>query len=147
MTVTAHLRDQRGRLLPGQPPINPSGRPPVAEAVRKEVNAILQGAVPVAARRLAELVDHRDPRIALAASDIIMNRVFGKPLAQVEAKIETTNVQQAHLQILLELQARRDRNSGDYKDEETRLQRDDRTICAAPTKSLVDTAPAPIEKP
>lgn len=103
------LRNEKGHLLPGQAPLNPSGRPPVDPQLRAETHAVLTAATPKAARRLVELMDHRDARIALTAAETVLSRVYGKPLQQVDAKVETTNVQQAHLQILLELAGKRER--------------------------------------
>lgn len=83
---------------------NPAGRPPIPS----EVLETLKAASPKAARRLAELVDNPDPSIALKAIDMLQNRIYGRPAQTLDAKIETTNVQQAHLQVLLQLQEKRD---------------------------------------
>ena len=39
---------------------------------------------------------------------MIHNRLLGKPTQQVDANVTTTNVQQAHLQVLIELQQKRE---------------------------------------
>lgn len=133
-----HLRNEHGHLLPGQRSINPSGRPPIDPAIKAETNAILHAATPKAARRLAQLVDSSDERIAAMASEMILARVFGKPVQQLDAKIETTNVQQAHLAILMELQHRRD--PGD----EARPSREAETVEAIDVTPAPAPAPAPI---
>ena len=83
---------------------NPAGRPPIPP----EVLEILKAKSPAAARRLAELVDSPEPAVALKAIDMLQNRIYGRPAQTLDAKIETTNVQQAHLQVLLELQQKRE---------------------------------------
>ena len=83
---------------------NPSGRPKMDPEVRR----ILEAATPDAARRLAELVKSPDEKVSLAAIDQVFNRIYGRPTQQVDATVTTTNVQQAHLQILVELQQRRE---------------------------------------
>lgn len=99
----------KGTLPAGMRPWQPgqSGNPGGRPALDPEVREILQAATAPAAKRLAELVQHRDARVALQAIDMIHNRIYGRPVQAVDAKVETTNVQQAHLQILLELQAKR----------------------------------------
>lgn len=90
-------------IRPGEV-LNPGGRP----KMDPEVKRILEAATPDAARRLVELLQSKDEKVSLAAIDQIFNRVYGRPVQQVDAEVRTTNVQQAHLQILLELQAKRD---------------------------------------
>jgi hypothetical protein len=74
-----------------------------------EVVEALQAGSEVAAKRLVELCASNDERVALAASEALLSRLYGKPTQQVDANVTTTNVQQAHLQILLDLQAKRER--------------------------------------
>ena len=83
---------------------NPSGRRPMPP----EVVEALQAGSEVAAKRLVELCASNDERVALAASEALLSRLYGKPTQQVDAQVTTTNVQQAHLQILLDLQAKRE---------------------------------------
>lgn len=110
---TSPQRNETGRFLPGTPSPNPSGRPAVDPKVKRETHEVLAAATPKAARRLVELMDSPDERIALTASQLVLDRVYGKPVQQVDAKVETTNVQQAHLQILLELQGKFGRQAPD----------------------------------
>lgn len=90
-------------IKPGEV-LNPSGRPKMDPEVRR----ILEAATPDAARRLAQLVNSPDEKVSLAAIDQVFNRIYGRPVQQVDAEVRTTSVQQAHLQILLELQAKHD---------------------------------------
>lgn len=91
------------RWQPGQSG-NPAGRRPMPP----EVVEALQAGSETAAKRLVELCSSTDPRIALMASEALLSRLYGKPTQQVDAQVTTTNVQQAHLQILLDLQAKRE---------------------------------------
>jgi hypothetical protein len=83
---------------------NPAGRRPMPP----EVIEALQAGSEAAAKRLVELCASNDERIALAASEALLSRLYGRPTQQVDAQVTTTNVQQAHLQILLDLQAKRE---------------------------------------
>lgn len=82
---------------------NPGGRPAMAPEVREA----LEGASERAAQRLVELVDSDDPRVALMASNAILDRLYGKPAQTVDAKVQTTDVGAMHLQILQEIAERR----------------------------------------
>jgi hypothetical protein len=59
---------------------NPSGRP----KKNQEVDRILKAAEPEAARKLVELKDSSDEKIALAAVREILDRTHGKPAARAE---------------------------------------------------------------
>ena len=98
-------RDRYGRLLPGTATPNPGGRPRVPD----ELRAIFEAASPEAARRLAELVHDEDPRVALVASNAILDRVLGRPAQQINADIKTGSISDAHLAALKDIQERRDR--------------------------------------
>lgn len=101
------LRNERGQLLPGQTSINPSGRPPIPPEVRREAHLILAAATPRAAQRLVELLEDHDPRIALTAASTLLDRVLGRATTPIEKNVTVTNVQQAHLAALIEIQHRR----------------------------------------
>ena len=98
-------RDRYGRLLPGTATPNPGGRPRVPD----ELRAIFEAASPEAARKLAELVHDEDPRVALVASNSILDRVLGRPAQQINADIKTGSISDAHLAALKDIQERRDR--------------------------------------
>ena len=82
---------------------NQGGRPVLAP----EVKEALQAASERAARRLVELVDSKDPRVALMASNAVLDRLYGKPAQTVDAKVQTTDVGAMHLQILQDIAERR----------------------------------------
>jgi hypothetical protein len=75
-------REENGRFLPGFTP-NPSGRPKGAGAIRELARQYL----PAALAKIGALIESNDPRVALAASQEILNRVFGKPVQSVEADV------------------------------------------------------------
>lgn len=58
---------------------NPTGRPKVV----KEVQELARKAAPKAWKRILELVDSGEPKVALAASQEVLNRAYGKPAQAV----------------------------------------------------------------
>jgi hypothetical protein len=102
MDIIQPDRAIRGRFAKGVSG-NPGGRP----AMAPEVKEALEGASVRAAQRLVELVDSEDPRVALLASNAILDRLCGKPAQTVDAKVETTSIQEAHLRALQEINERR----------------------------------------
>lgn len=91
------------RWKPGQSG-NPSGRRPMPPEIVKT----LELGSKAAAERLVALTQDPDGRVALTAIDMLQNRLYGRAQQQADVNVTTTNVQQAHLQILVELQAKRD---------------------------------------
>jgi hypothetical protein len=67
---------------------NPSGRPKGVGEIRE----LARQYVPAALAKIAGLINSEDEKVALAASQEILNRVFGRPLQAVEAKTETWNM-------------------------------------------------------
>lgn len=105
--MTAVQRNERGHILPGQRSLNPSGKPPTPPEIRDEVQRILSAGTPDAARKLVELTQDSDPKVAMAASALVLDRVFGRPTVSVDANVKTSSIQQAHLSVLLDLANRR----------------------------------------
>lgn len=83
---------------------NPGGRPQMSP----EVKAALAGAALPAIQKQIELMSCGDVRVELMASQALLDRFYGKAVQAVDAQVTTTNVQQAHLQVLVELQQKRD---------------------------------------
>ncbi|MBR0033429.1 MAG: hypothetical protein IJP60_00215 [Bacilli bacterium] len=78
-------RTAKGRpFLPGQSG-NPTGRP----RADPEVKEILKAAAPDAARKLVELLNSKNEKIAFQAAQEILNRTQGKP--ETMQKIEFSN--------------------------------------------------------
>jgi hypothetical protein len=71
-----------GKFEPGQSG-NPGGR-----VKSKELRDLLRNNVGAAARRLIELVDHKNPRVALLAVQTLFDRVYGKAMQASELIIE-----------------------------------------------------------
>jgi len=57
---------------------NPGGRPRVSEKVRELASA----SAPRAFERLVELMESEDQRVAMAASNAVLDRAYGKPSAE-----------------------------------------------------------------
>lgn len=75
MTITAKVqRTTNGRWKKGASP-NPAGRKKQPDEIR---DLFLDGS-PKAARRIIELIDDPDGRIALQASSLVLDRAYGKP--------------------------------------------------------------------
>ena len=55
-----------------------------------------------------ELLSCGDPRLEYVVSQALLDRFSGKALQATDVNVTTTNVQQAHLQVLVELQQKRD---------------------------------------
>jgi hypothetical protein len=54
----------------------------------RDLRELLRGYVPAAAKRLGELLDHKNPRVALLAIQTLYDRVYGRPLQASEVTIE-----------------------------------------------------------
>ena len=96
---------------------NPNGRRPMPPEV---IEALQLGSLP-AAQRLVALTQDPDGRVALTAIDMLQNRLYGRAQQQADVNVTTTNVQQAHLQVLVELQQRRDQAMKTIEAEEATL--------------------------
>ncbi len=77
---------------------NPSGRPKLPEGslTRREAAEMFARLAPRALDRLQELLESDDERIAMRASEIIVERHLGKvaetqPVAQDEGKVDTVD--------------------------------------------------------
>lgn len=81
---------------------NPGGKRPMPPGV---IEALTAGSE-AAAKRLAELVYSDNEKVALMASETLLSRLYGKPVAQVDATV-TSSVAVMHLEALAEIQARR----------------------------------------
>jgi hypothetical protein len=89
-------RNEQGHFLPGFTSPNPSGRPKGAGAIRE----LAREYVPAALAKIGALVASPDPRVALAASQEILNRVFGKPLQSIDSEVRKLDIGQLYLAAL-----------------------------------------------
>jgi hypothetical protein len=85
---------------------NPSGRREIPPAIKAKIDEGAEESIPIVIDIMKNV--KMDPRVRLAAAEMLQSRSWGKPTQAVEANVTTTNVQQAHLQVLVELQHRRD---------------------------------------
>lgn len=83
---------------------NPSGRP----AMPADVRAVLEGGSLAAVQAQVALLSSPDQRLVFLASQAILDRLYGKASQQVDKSVTVTTVQQQHLNILMDLQTRRD---------------------------------------
>ena len=83
---------------------NPGGRP----AMPADVRAVLEGGSLAAVQAQVALLSSPDQRLVFLASQAILDRLYGKASQQVDKSVTVTTVQQQHLNILMDLQTRRD---------------------------------------
>jgi hypothetical protein len=86
------LRQENGHFVPGIS-ANPSGRPKGAGAIREMARAYL----PAALAKIGTLIEDPDPRVALAASQEILNRVFGKPVQSIDSEVKKFDMNALYL--------------------------------------------------
>jgi hypothetical protein len=79
---TLPKRRPNGTVLPGSA-LNPSGRPRIVQ----EIQTLARSAAPAAFERVVALMGSDDERIALAASQEILNRAYGKPVMSVQSDV------------------------------------------------------------
>jgi hypothetical protein len=84
----------KGVLHPFQP--GQSGNPSGKGGLYHEAQRICREASPQAARRMVELMNSDDPRVALLAADKVLERAWGKPKEVAdEATIDPAAAEQA----------------------------------------------------
>jgi hypothetical protein len=86
-------RDANGRFLPGFT-ANPIGRPRVVD----EIKQLARQHAPAAFQRICELVESKDERIALAASQAILDRAYGRPVQAVQSEVTKLDMNQLFLE-------------------------------------------------
>jgi hypothetical protein len=94
-------RDRAGRFAPGASG-NPGGRTPIPAHIREALEYHTEKAVAV----LAELLSSDDERVRCMAANSLLDRCFGKPVAQLDAKVQDSTSAAAHLAALLEVRRR-----------------------------------------
>lgn len=94
-------RDRAGRFTPGASG-NPGGRTPIPAHIREALESHTEKAVAV----LAELLSSDDDRVRCMAANSLLDRCFGKPVAQLDAKVQGNTSAEAHLAALLEINRR-----------------------------------------
>lgn len=79
---TLPKRRPNGTIMPGNA-LNPTGRPRIV----REIQTLARSAAPDAFAKVVALSNSKDERVALAASQEILNRAFGKPLTSVQSDV------------------------------------------------------------
>jgi hypothetical protein len=82
-------RDKLGRILPGQPAMNPKGRRPHSHRARTLARKYTKQAVETLAREMATSTRSAD---RIAAASELLNRGWGRPAQQVHAEVEAKSV-------------------------------------------------------
>jgi len=95
------LRDERGRLLPGQRSLNRSGVAPRQARMLRD----LQSLTPKAIKTLERLMDDPNPSAALGAAKEVLDRNLGKVRQNVSVDVTSTSV--LHLEALQLLSERK----------------------------------------
>src|SRR5690242_9862071 len=85
-----------------------SGNPSGHSGLYGETVRLARQAAPAAMRRLIELIDDPDPRVATVASNAVLDRAFGKSkemkeeeAEQCETEVELSKLSPEHKQLLL----------------------------------------------
>lgn len=79
-------RDKLGRILPGQPAMNPKGRRPLSHRARTLARKYTKQAVETLAREMTTATRSAD---RIAAASELLNRGWGRPTQQMRAEIES----------------------------------------------------------
>ena len=82
-------RDKLGRILPGQPAMNPKGRRPHSHRARTLARKYTKQAVETLAREMTTATRSAD---RIAAASELLNRGWGRPAQQMRAEVESKSV-------------------------------------------------------
>lgn len=88
--MKAMRRDERGKIIAS------TGHDPL----KAKILSMLDGMSVRALKRMGELVESEDERVALAASIQLVDRRFGKPKQETEIKVESVDLTALHLEAL-----------------------------------------------
>lgn len=113
-------RDTKGRLLPGQRSINPKGRPPIIRDLKEAAKAHTRQALNTL---VSVMNDSQAPQASrITAAVALLDRGWGKPQQNIEAKIEATDMAKTAATVLLDLSRRaRESKLQDLKDKEAAI--------------------------
>jgi hypothetical protein len=78
---------------------NPRGRPPVVAEIRE----LAREHAPAAFRRLLDLVQSRDERVALAAVTALLDRAYGRPVQAVQSEVKTLDMSKLYAMVMKEM--------------------------------------------
>lgn len=97
-------RNAKGKLLPGQRSLNPSGLDRQKQRMLNQLNQL----TPRAIAKLSTLIDSDSDQVSLAAVKEVLDRNLGKVKASIDLKVEAS-MSEMHLQSLMELAQRAER--------------------------------------
>lgn len=113
-------RDTKGRLLPGQRSINPKGRPPIIWDLKEAAKAHTRQALNTLVSVMNDSEAPQASRITAAVA--LLDRGWGKPQQNIEAKIEAVDMAKTAATVLLDLSRRaRESKLQDLKDKEAAI--------------------------
>lgn len=97
------MRDNKGRFILGQSG-NLSGRPKIVG----ELKELAAQHTPQAIQTLADIMNDKEapPAARVAASTALLDRVYGKPQQNVEARIESLDMGKTAAAVLMDLSRR-----------------------------------------
>jgi hypothetical protein len=99
--LPAIKRDAKGKILPGQRALNPSGLDRQKQRMLNQLNQL----TPRAIARLGQLIDDDSSQVALGACREVLDRNLGKPKASLDVKVEAS-LSAMHLEALEQLALR-----------------------------------------
>ena len=95
------VRDQKGRLLPGQRSINPNGRPPAIKDIKEAAKSHTRQALNTL---IAVMNDADSPAASrVTAATALLDRGWGRPMQNIEARVDVTDMGKIHAEVLMEL--------------------------------------------
>jgi pyruvate dehydrogenase complex dehydrogenase (E1) component len=97
------MRDDKGRFLTGQSG-NPTGRPKIIG----ELKELAAQHTPQAIQTLANIMNDAEapPAARVAASTALLDRVYGRPSQNIDAKVETVDAGKTMAEVLMALTAK-----------------------------------------
>jgi hypothetical protein len=96
--LPAIKRDAKGKILPGQRALNPSGLDRQKQRMLNQLNQL----TPRAISKLSKLIDSDSDQVSLAACREVLDRNLGKPKASLDVKVEAS-LSAMHLEALEQL--------------------------------------------
>lgn len=107
-SATASVAPKKRTLPPGMTPWKPgqSGNPKGGPKIPQQVRDAIQAATPKAVEVLVDLLVNSDnEKIRVTCAQTLLDRAYGRAAQAVDVRV--TDVAQTHLQIMQELQRRR----------------------------------------
>lgn len=94
-------RNAKGQFAKGIKACGVLTSSPEIAKYKKEARNILKAATPEAARRLVELIHHKNPAIAIRAAETILDRILGKAKETMDVEISNRETIGAQIKAIL----------------------------------------------